>query len=485
MQKKALMLALAVSIAFSVSAQFSTSAGKLKHHVHTLAADSLLGRGFGTPQGRVAAQYIAGQYREAGIEPLKGDYFHPFNHRLGILNIPGVNVAGIIPGSDPGLRDEYIVLGAHYDHLGWDVRKGDTVIYNGADDNASGTASIIEIGRNLAASRKSLGRSIIIVAFDGEESGLFGSTHFLKDSLVPPDRIKLMFSLDMVGMYEAHQGVDLHGVKLLNEDEWLTGELAQNQGVVIRRASGRIVQRTDTAPFGNLGIPAVHVFTGTESPYHQPEDIADSLDFEGMALLADYLGKATLQLSTAEKISELPGPGEDQPTTTRFISPGVRIRLGSSHHNYLDEFYRGKDIFATQAGLYINVRAARFLSIQPELLYETKGSEHPDGNFRTHSLTVPLNLLITTPDNRGSGLRTYLQLGGYYSRHFTGKVGGRDIDFLEVYNRDEYGITYGFGFEIMRFDYGIYFQRALSGLFRDQDQKVIHEHVYFQMGFTF
>ncbi len=117
----------------------------------------------------------------AGIEPLNGKYLHPFNHREGILNIPGNNVVGVVRGNNPDLKDEYIVLGAHYDHLGWKISGGDTVVYNGADDNASGSASLIEIGRNLAQRKGELGRSVILVAFDGEESGLIGSNHFLND----------------------------------------------------------------------------------------------------------------------------------------------------------------------------------------------------------------------------------------------------------------------------------------------------------------
>jgi len=484
MFKKQLMLALAISLAFPLSAQFSTSAEKLQHHVYTLAADSLLGRGFGTPQGQAAAHYIARQFREAGIEPLNGQYFHPFNHRLGILNIEGVNVAGVIPGSDPVLKEEYIVLGAHYDHLGWDIREGDTVVYNGADDNASGTASIIEIGRNLARNRDSLGRSIVIVAFDGEESGLIGSTHFIQDSIIPPGRIKLMFSLDMVGMYGEHGGLDLHGVKLLNDYEWLIDELAGRHHVEIKKANGRTVQRTDTAPFGNRRIPAVHVFTGTESPYHQPEDVADSLDFDGMALIADYLSDANLQLSTVENLSDLPGPSEEQIAGTRIFSAGILAGLGPAQHNYREEFYKGKSILAAEAGVFLQIRLASTVSIQPEILYETSGSSHPDGKFRTHSVTVPLNLVISTPEQMG--FSSYFQVGGYYSYHFEGKVGGEKIDFQDIYDNQEWGIAYGFGFNIMNVKWGVNFRNGLSGIMQDQDAgKILPENVFISLGFTF
>ena len=485
MQNIILGIALAAGLTLSASAQFSTSPELLKQHVFYLASDSLLGRGFGTEQGRKASDYIARQFSQAGIEPYQGDYFHPFTHRTGILNIPGRNVVGVIPGSDPELREEYIVVGAHYDHLGWKLSDGDTVAYNGADDNASGIASIIEIGRNLAGSEAPRGRSIILVAFDGEESGLIGSTRFVEDSTVRPGQIILMFSLDMVGMYQAHGGVDLHGVKQLTGHEWLTGELAAKHGLVVRKSDGQVVQRTDTAPFGNRGIPAIHVFTGTESPYHKPEDDADLLDYEGMAVIANYLSDALLHLSSAESISDMQ-PAEETAEKDRIFTPGVRLNLGSGHHEYPETFYKAKSIFATQAGLFADIRITRFLTLQPEVLYGTAGSQHPDGKFRAHSVTVPLNLLISNPRRRGGGMRTSFQIGGYYSYHFAGNTDNGAVDFTAEYNDREYGISYGFMFQVMRLQYGVRFQSALSELYRDGDaERVLPGQVYFLMGFTF
>ena len=121
MLKKTILLTIVTAMALQLSGQFNSEASTLKKHVNILASDSLLGRGFGTPQGYLAAQYIASQFKAAGIDPLNGAYLHPFNHREGILNIPGNNVVGIIPGNNPELKDEYIVLGAHFDHLGWKI----------------------------------------------------------------------------------------------------------------------------------------------------------------------------------------------------------------------------------------------------------------------------------------------------------------------------------------------------------------------------
>jgi aminopeptidase YwaD len=462
-----------------------TTPEQLKKHVYYLASDSLLGRGFGTPQGIQAAGYIAGQFRKAGLEPLNGSYLHPFVYRKGILNITGNNVVGVIPGSDPALKDEYIVLGAHFDHLGWKIEGRDTVVYNGADDNASGSAAIIEIGRNLAESRSSLGRSVAIVAFDGEESGLVGSGFFLQDSVLPPCKIKLMFSLDMVGMLEANHGVDLKGIKMVDDPELFTVELAKKYGITVTKANGRLEQRTDTAPFGKAGIPAVSVFTGLKSPYHKPEDDADKLDYEGIARVTNYMTDATLQLSSAGKISHMPGPAEGEPLGSgqKVFRAGVRIDAGSSLHNYRDRYYKGKSIFAAGAGIYANIRLARFLNIQPEVLYETTGSQHEDGVFRTHSLTTPLSLQLITPEE--NMVRTFFQLGGYYSYHFGGSLGSDPIDFNNDFNNHEYGLSYGIGFEIMNMQWGVYVQRGLSDLNRAPDDRIRPESVYFMLGIMF
>ena len=484
---RTLLTTLIALLSLPLAAQREPSPDRLHEHVSILASDSLLGRGFGTVQGAEAALYIARQFEEAGIQPLNGSYLHPFSHRQGILNLNGTNVLGIIPGSDPDLKDEYIVLGAHYDHLGWKVENGDTIVYNGADDNASGTASIIEIGRGLAAHRDSLGRSVIIAAFDGEESGLIGSTQFVEQPLVPLQKIKLMFSLDMVGMYEAHGGVDLHGIKNLNEAESLVGALSRNHQLTITKSNGRTAQRTDTAPFGNIGIPAVHVFTGTESPYHQPEDEQDKLDYAGMSRIAGYMTDATLQLSRAEKISDLPGPGEDGATAREEVfAAGIRILTGSSRHLYKEEFYEGKSIFAAGAGVYGRLRLTDRLALQPEILYETMGSRHPEGTFRSHAITVPLNLQLTLAEE--SFVRSYVQLGGYYSYHIGGKVGDSSIDYQESYNPHGFGLTYGIGFEVMQMQVGLVVERGLNSILQVSDPEpspVFPRSILFTIGWTF
>ena len=485
MKIRTILLVAMLTMAMALKAQFTTTPERLKEHVYILASDSLRGRGFGTPHGLEAAQYIAAQFEEAGIEPLGDNYLHPFNFRTGILNIQGNNVVGVIRSDHPELREEYIILGAHYDHLGWKIDNGDTIVYNGADDNATGSSSIIEIGKNLRAGRSGLGRSVILVAFDGEESGLIGSKQFVDDSIVPLHQIKLMFGLDMVGMAEAHKGVDLIGIGLLHDAKYLTGDLADKYNLKIRKSGSRIERRADTAPFGKIGIPAIAVYTGSGPAYHKPEDTAEKLDYDGMARIANYMTDATLRLSNAMLISEMKGPveGEVVSEVVKTIRPGFRFNAGSSVHNYRDRYYKGKSVIAASAGILANIRLSGILNIQPEVLFETKGSEVVDGTFRTYSMTTPLNFMIYTP---GDYIRSYFLLGGYFSYHFGGNISGMAIDFNTEYQNHEMGFTVGAGFEVMdNMQMGIYFQTGLSDLNQLPNDRISHENLYFSIAYIF
>jgi len=485
MCKRSLLPILFILISIQSYCQYNTSAQSLEKHVHYLASDQLLGRGFGTPQAKMAAEYIAQEFEKAGVKPYLDTYFHPFNARQGILNIPGINVVGIIPGTHPELKEEYIVLGAHYDHLGWKAREGDTIVWNGADDNASGTATLIEVGRNLAANPESLGRSVVLAAFDGEESGLLGSKIFLSDSVLPPHAIKLMFSLDMVGMYEAHEGLDLKGINLLHDAEYLTQALAQKHQLSISKATISIEQRTDTAPFGKYNIPAIAPSTGSESPYHQPEDTAAALDYEGMALITNYMSDITQILSTRVELSSMTGLREGEVPKPKVFEAGLRWNVGTSKFNYRDRPVMGKSIFATQVGFFTSFRLSRLWYLLPEAVYETKGSQYSSAeNIRTHAVTLPLSLALSSPDD--SYVRVWFQAGGFYSLHFATKYGDRNLDYEYDFQQHEFGICWGIGMEAMdMIQLGIYYQHGLSDLFPYDPGNTVHQNFYFVMGWRF
>jgi hypothetical protein len=474
-----------ISIHFNVAFSQSVDKDLLKKHVFTLADDSLMGRGFGTRGGRMAADYIEKQFIEAGIQPWNGVYKYEFIHSGMMLKTEGCNIVGWVEGSDPELKNEYIVIGAHYDHLAYVIKGDKKVVYNGADDNASGTAALIELGRWLASNSHQLKRSVILVAFDGEESGLIGSSYLVKKNQIPVDKVKMMFSMDMVGMFKQYGGLDLVGNTTLKGGEEIFNPIAQNHGINIRKQGNRAERQTDTAPFGLKAIPVVHVFTSTVSPYHQPGDDAHLLDYDGMVTITNFMADVVVNLSNQQVLK--PNSLYVARTTGKWYIPvfGLRLGAGNSNHVYPNEFYDGKQIFAAQAGLFMQVKLGQRFSLQPEVLYRTAGSEHASGVMRTHEVVTPVNLRLnlishaenmTTPD-------LFVLLGPYYSYKFYGKSGGNELDYKNQFYKDEKGIQYGIGIEMAGFQMVSTVQHSLTSI--ERGAKVMPRAYTFSFGYVF
>lgn len=199
------------------------------------------------------------------------------------------NVVGVLPGSDPQRAKEAIVVGAHYDHVGLGgllsmspERTGE--IHNGADDNASGTASVIEIARQAAAQRERFPRTVVFVAFAGEERGLLGSAHYVDSPTVPVDDTIAMLNLDMVG--RARGNVDVSGLEYAPSMEEDLRAAAQGlRGLSIKR-EGPGAGRSDDANFQSRRIPAINFFTGFHGDYHRPGDDWEKIDTQGTSQIA-------------------------------------------------------------------------------------------------------------------------------------------------------------------------------------------------------
>lgn len=461
-------------------------AARLEAHLATLTADSMEGRGLGTDGKILAKRYIAEQFRLAGIEPLGEDFLQHLDLRVGVARVPATNVVGYLEGSDPVLKDEYIVLGAHYDHLGYDYRDGERVLFPGADDNASGTAAVIELARHFAQNRDAIGRSIVFIAFDGEESGLLGARKFVEDNgTIGTEQIKLMFSLDMVGMYEANRGVSLLGMGTLHGGSDLAQRLASAQGVSIRRMTKDLPIRTDTGPFGELGIPSVHVFTGTNSPYHRPEDTYDLLDYEGMARITTYLKALVSEMSLQPELQPSRRFVAMQNPRRVYFDAGFIAHLGGAKHVFPDEYYKARPVFAFATGLYLEMHVGRRLSVQPEVLYDFNGSKSPAGTYRRHSVTIPVNLNYKLVSGPGGFFRLFPFAGGYYRHSFSGKDGELDFDFDGLHPAGEWGLNFGAGLEVMRVRAAYTWRVGLSDISAVPERPAMTRGHYLTMGFRF
>jgi hypothetical protein len=306
----------------------------LAGHVSFLASPELEGRGLGSQGLRMAAEYIADRFRAAGLRPGgdDGDWFQRFTVPEGPEGGPveSFNVVGILPGGREDWKEQSVVLGAHYDHLGrgWpDVHAGDEGrVHPGADDNASGVAILLELAANLA-SREPPPRSVVFVAFSAEEAGRLGSRRYVKGSVpLPREGIRAMVNLDTVG--RLHDGaVTIIGSSSAREWPHIFRGCSYVTGVESRNTP-ETLDSSDQVSFIEQGIPAVQLFTRAHTDYHRPGDTPDKVDAAGLVRVATFVKEATDYLARRDEplSSAAPAPMKEpapSPRSGRRVSFGV------------------------------------------------------------------------------------------------------------------------------------------------------------------
>jgi aminopeptidase YwaD len=240
------------------------------------------------------------------------------------------NIIAVLPGSDAVLMNEYIVVGAHYDHLGRggpgssSMRPDTTAIHYGADDNASGVTAIMGIASKLVSEKTALKRSIIFLAFDAEEEGLLGSKYFLNNPLVPLDRIKTMLNFDMVGRLREDKTLQLHGTGTSEETDSLLKKLLQGYSF---KASfdPQGTGPSDYAAFYNKNIPVIGFTTGVHPDYHTPADKPEKINFSGIKEIIDF--SALLITEIANRPASLTFKQVSSPSESRGVRRG-KVTLG-------------------------------------------------------------------------------------------------------------------------------------------------------------
>lgn len=212
------------------------------------------------------------------------------------------NLVGLIEGNDPILKNEYIVIGAHYDHLGHggfgtgSLKPDTTAIHNGADDNASGTTALIAIARELSRTKHNLKRSVIVIAFTAEEEGLLGSQYFVDHMPVPDGTVKVMLNMDMVGRLNKEGNLYMGGAGTFNGGVELMKSLKENSGLDPAIHAGG-VGGSDHVSFYRKKIAAIGFHTGGHPQYHTPEDDAAFINAAGMQKVARYIYRAMVAIA--------------------------------------------------------------------------------------------------------------------------------------------------------------------------------------------
>ena len=306
-----LLLALSAPSA-AQSPTMANAADRILQDIAFLANDARQGRGVGTAGLDAAAEYVARRFGEIGLAwGAGGGFLQPFTisesapaaAHAGLGGVPVRNVVGIIEGTG-ALKDEAVVVGAHYDHLGFggfgslDPDSVD-VVHNGADDNASGTAAMIEIARTLRARSGDNVRTLVFVAFTAEELGLIGSDYYAKNPDFASDSTFAMVNLDMVGRLVENR-LAAFGAETAEEFTPLLDSINADHGLTVA-ASGDGFGRSDQQSFYTQKIPVLHFFTGTHENYHRTSDDTEFINADGTAAVASYVADVTWALATRQE----------------------------------------------------------------------------------------------------------------------------------------------------------------------------------------
>lgn len=292
-----------------INAQNGIKAETFYTHDKYLSSDKMQGRFPGTKGNNDAAAYIAKYFKKYGLKKFNDNYFQSFSlfvkeglNKVKSDSVKTQNVVGYIEGSDEKLKNEFIVIGAHYDHWGWGgknsgSKKKDTVaIHNGADDNASGVSALLCIAEELSKAAVKPKRSIIFISFSGEEEGLLGSKYFISHLPVEKTAVKVMLNMDMVGRLNEEKQIYMGGAGTFPDGVSLMKKLGENSGLNPVIHAGE-VGGSDHVSFYKSSISVIGFHTGGHPQYHTPEDDIDLINIEGGALVAKYIYNALFAIA--------------------------------------------------------------------------------------------------------------------------------------------------------------------------------------------
>ena len=306
----------------------------IKDDVIFLSSDSLEGRETGT-QGEVkAGEYIKKRFIKIGLQPLENNnYFQhftfkpktnphqeiSFSNQKNDSTITGKNIIGYIDNQ----AKKTIIIGAHYDHLGYgnenSLHRGEkNLIHNGADDNASGVAMMIDLASKLRVANKN--NNYLFIAFSGEEIGLLGSNYYTKNAIIKMSNINYMINMDMVGRLNEDTALAIYG---LGTSPIFKQTINANNTKfkIIQKESG--VGPSDHTSFYLNDIPVLHFFTGQHEDYHKPSDDYDKINFEGMDIISNYIFDIISDLNDNEKLSFTKTINESEEVPRFKVSLGV------------------------------------------------------------------------------------------------------------------------------------------------------------------
>ncbi len=302
-------------------------AESLKGHLWFIASDLLEGRGTPSRGLDLAAEYIAAQFRRDGLEPAGDDDYFQTTTMTGRGSAEPQkvrNVIGILRGSDPKLRDTYVMVTAHYDHLGIRKRQDVDTIYNGANDDGSGTVSVLELAEAISSLKVRPKRSIVFMTFFGEERGELGSAYYGRHPVVPLANTIADVNLEQVGRTDDSEGPRVGAASMTGYDYSQVGEIFAAAGKAVGvgvqkhpRFSDAFFSRSDNQAIAYFGVPAHTICTAFTYPdYHQPGDHREKVDYTNMAKVDKMVALGLLMIADSPAI---PMWNESNPKTAAYV----------------------------------------------------------------------------------------------------------------------------------------------------------------------
>ena len=297
------------------------------NEVTYLASDKLEGRATGTKSEKLAAKYIIEKFKKYNLQSKGEDGFlqyfdakikeNPHSQKIK-KKITGMNVVGYLDNK----QKETIIIGAHYDHVGYgsfgSLYDGEKQVHNGADDNASGVSLLI----NLASSLQEIkDYNYLFIAFSGEEHGLFGSSYYAKNPTIDIKKVRFMINFDMVGRLNKERTLAVNGIGTSSKWKYLLDNSNKYNFKLKTSESG--IGPSDHTSFYLQDIPSIHFFTGQHEDYHKPTDDVEKINFEGMYLIHEYVKDIILR-STKIKDFDFKETKSDSTVAPKFtVTLGV------------------------------------------------------------------------------------------------------------------------------------------------------------------
>jgi hypothetical protein len=335
MKPNCLLLGL-LYLTFAACAQIDE--GRIKQQIRTLSADSMQGRSTGSLGESMAASYIEMQFKKIKLEP-RGDeatYLQAFPFKGGVHELATEGSANNIIGYLNNRATNTIVIGAHFDHLGLG-ENGSSLdanpkgkIHNGADDNASGVAGLIELAQYFQKNKVKEKYNFLFIAFSGEELGLIGSKYFTEHPTIELSEVNYMINLDMIGRLDpATKALTISGTGTSAAWESEIKKLPTNDLKIKTDSSG--VGPSDHTSFYLKNIPVLHFFTGSHSDYHKPSDDWQKINFSGEKAVLQFIVRLVEDLNSAPKLSFLSTKNKSMSSSRSFkVTMGIMPSYSSS-----------------------------------------------------------------------------------------------------------------------------------------------------------